>query len=416
MSRRNFILLIIVLIILTFSALLFLYFRQTPAPGTEDTGGFFSNLNPFSGVKDVPPTTTPPENTSDTTDTTTPDNVVERELMKVSTMPVAGFTVYQKERALKEFAPALRYVARATGYVYQTFADQIAERRFSNTIIPKVYEATFGNNGESVAMRYLKSDEQTIQTFLGTLPKEKIGEESGGNEKIEGSFLPDNISDLSLSYDETKMFYLVNSGDSIAGITINLKDSKKTQVFDSRFTEWLSLWPNAKSITLTTKPSGIAPGYMYTIDPSKKDFNRVLANINGLVTLTSPNGKLVLYSNSGLSLSVYNTDSRESNSLGLSTVAEKCVWSKAGDAIYCAIPKSIPVGIYPDLWYKGETSFSDEIWKIDVESGITTRLINPISVVGGEEVDAIKLALDANEDYLFFVNKKDSYLWKLNIK
>ena len=86
------------------------------------------------------------------------------------------------------------------------------------------------------------------------------------------------------------------------------------------------------------------------------------------------------------------------------------------DTIYCAIPKSITRGTYPDLWYKGETSFSDEIWKINVESGITTKLINPITVIGGEEIDAIKLALDADENYLFFVNKKDSYLWKLELK
>src|SRR5665811_1463790 len=109
----------------------------------------------------------------------------------------------------------------------------------------------------------------------------------------------------------------------------------RDRVFDSRFTEWLSFWPNPKMITLNTKPSGAAAGYMYTVDPNKKDLNRILDNINGLVTLTSPNGKLVLYSNSGPALSLYNMDSRESSSLGLSTVAEKCTWNKISDTIYC---------------------------------------------------------------------------------
>ncbi|PIR68359.1 hypothetical protein COU49_01425 [Candidatus Nomurabacteria bacterium CG10_big_fil_rev_8_21_14_0_10_35_16] len=416
MSRRNFILLLIILIIVTISALLFLYFKQPTSLDGEDGGGFFQNLNPFSGVKDVPPNTTPSDNTPDTTDTTTPDNVQERILMKVSTMPIAGFTVFQKEKVEKEFVPALRYVARATGYIYQTLVEEIVERRFSNTIIPKVYEAVLGNNGEAVVMRYLKSDEQTIQTFLGTLPKEKLGEEPSGNEKIEGSFLPDNISDLSLSYDGTKIFYLLNTSENVSGITLNLSDNKKTQVFDSRFTEWLSFWPNSKMITLTTKPSGTATGYMYAVDPSRKDLNRILDNINGLMTLTSPNGKLVLYSNSGLALNVYDIESRSSNSLGLRTVAEKCVWGKGSDVVYCAIPKLVSGGIYPDRWHKGETSFSDEIWKINIESGVTTKLIDPISVAGGEEVDGIKLMLDNNEDYLFFVNKKDSYLWKLDLE
>lgn len=415
MSRRNFILLIIVLIIVTISALLFLYFKQPAGPSSKDSGGFFQNLNPFGGVKDVPPVTTPPVNTEDP-GTTPIENTPEKVLMKVSTMPIAGFAVYQKEKAEKEFVPALRYVARATGYIYQTLVDEIVEKRFSNTIIPKVYETVLGQSGKTVAMRYLKSDEQTIQTFLGTLPEEKLEEEPSGNKKIEGSFLPDNISDLSLSYDGTKIFYLLNTSENISGIIVNLSDNKKTQVFDSRFTEWLSFWPNSKMITLTTKPSGVTAGYMYAIDPGKKDLNRVLSNINGLVTLTSPSGKLVLYSNSSLTLSLYDMESRGSNSLGLSTLAEKCVWTKASDAVYCAIPKFISGGIYPDKWYKGETSFSDEIWKINIETGTTTRLIDPISVLGGEEIDAIKLALDATENNLFFVNKKDSYLWKLNLE
>jgi hypothetical protein len=415
MSRRNFILLLIILIIITISALLFLYFKQSTSPDGEDGGGFFQNLNPFGGIKDVPPTTTPPVSTEDP-DLIPSDNIPERVLSKVSTMPIAGFTVFQKEKVEKEFVPALRYVARATGYIYQTFVDQITEKRFSNTIIPKVYEAVLGNNGEVVVMRYLKTDEQTIQTFLGTLPKEKLGEEPSGNEKIEGSFLPDNISDLSLSYDGTKIFYLLNTSENVSGIILNLSDNKKTQVFDSRFTEWLSFWPNSKMITLTTKPSGTTTGYMYAIDPSRKDLNRILGAVNGLITLTSPNGKLVLYSNSGLALNVYDVESRGSSLLGLNTLAEKCVWGKGSDVVYCAISKFVSGGIYPDRWYKGEISFSDEIWKINIESGVTTKLIDPISVAGGEEIDGIKLMLDNNEDYLFFVNKKDSYLWKLDLE
>ncbi len=415
MSRRNFILLIIVLIILTISVLLSFYFNQTPSKDEEGDPGIFSGFNPFSGVKDILPTTTPPSDTSGGSTSTTGEKV-EGKLTKVSTMPIAGFTVFQKEREEKKFAPALRYVDRVTGNIYQTFADEIIEEKFSNTIVPKVYEALFGNNGKVVIMRYLKSDEQTIQTFLGNLPKEKLEEKTLGEQKIEGSFLPDNISNLSLSPDTTKLFYLLKATESVSGIVLNLKDNRKTQVFDSQFTEWLPFWPNSTMITLNTKSSGLALGYMYAINPSKKDFKRVLGNINGLATLTSPNGKLVLYSNSGLGLNVYNIDTRESDSLGISTLAEKCIWNKTSNILYCAVPKFINSGLYPDSWYKGETSFSDEIWKIDLNTNNTTRIIDPINIIGGEEIDGIKLALDSKEIYLFFINKKDSYLWKLDLE
>ena len=95
----------------------------------------------------------------------------------------------------------LRYVDKATGNIYQTFADKIDERKFSSSVIPRVYEAFFGNEGESVIMRYLKTDNRTIETFVGALPKEFLGSDSVGTNEIKGSFLPENISDISVSPD-----------------------------------------------------------------------------------------------------------------------------------------------------------------------------------------------------------------------
>lgn len=95
---------------------------------------------------------------------------------------------------------------------------------------------------------------------------------------------------------------------------------------------------------------------------------------------------------------------------------EKCVWNSSSTDIYCAVPKSTGSATYPDDWYKGEVSFSDQIWKIDPASGTGSMIIDPTTVSGGESIDGIKLALDAGEKYLFFVNKKDSYLWELSLQ
>ena len=141
-----------------------------------------------------------------------------------------------------------------------------------------------------------------------------------------------------------------------------------------------------------------------------------MGGINGLTTLTSQDGKLVLYSDNNLSLNVYNISTKTADTIGVRTLTEKCVWGRANDALYCAVPKFIPSALYPDSWYKGGISFSDDIWKIDLKTGNTNIIANPESIEGSEEIDGIKLALDADENYLFFVNKKDSYLWKLNLK
>lgn len=485
MSKRNFILLIIIIVIGIITLVGYFYLNpKTNIPGIdndENTGtNFISQFNPFS--KNTTPTTTTPS-VDISGDQPNPTDTTEIKLKKVSSMPIAGFTVFSKERLKEvpivapllvpegaglpaqaggddnsatnpsnssgssasptttkkttkptppptEFMPALRYVERATGNIYQTFADKIEERQFSTTIIPMVYEAFFGNKGQSVIMRYLKADAKTIITFVGALPKEILGADTITGNEIKGVFLPENIKDLSLSNDSNSIFYLFpsgnNLGDGVIGTTLNLITNKKAQVFDSPFTEWLSSFSNSKMITFTTKPSSGILGYIYAMDPSNKNYNfhKILGDINGLTTLLSPDGKLILYSNDNLSLNVYHINTKVSDILGVKTLAEKCVWNKNSDAIYCGVPTTIPNGQYPDNWYQGEISFSDQIWKIDIKTGNTTMIADPATINGGPaspnqgggDIDSIKLALDNGENYLFFVNKKDSFLWELALK
>ncbi len=454
MSKRNFILLVIVLIIIIFSIFGFLLSRKnaiSPVDGDTDGTNFISNFNPF-GNNTKPPTDTT-TNPVDVSGYQTPPETTKLALRKISSVPVAGYAVFQKERLkdvpvvmpetpvtppadienttpvdntkkpivkptppLTEFAPALRYVDRATGNIYQTFADKVQERRFSSMLIPKVYEAFFANSGQAVFMRYLKADGRTIQTFFANLPKEYLGADTTGDNELKGTFLPDNVSDLSVLSDTSSVFYLSPSGDNASGTTLNISNGKKVEILNSPFTEWLSTWPNNKMVTLTTKPASGYPGYMYSLDTSSKNITKVIGDVNGLSTFVSPNGKLVLYSNDSLTLNIYHTDTKVSEILGIHTMPEKCVWGKQSDYIYCAVPKNL-VGVpYPDSWYKGEISFNDEIWRKDVVSGVESLISDPAQTQGGEEIDGIKLGINEGENYLFFVNKKDSFLWELSLK
>ncbi|MBI2594719.1 MAG: hypothetical protein HYW38_00435, partial [Candidatus Colwellbacteria bacterium] len=196
---------------------------------------------------------------------------------------------------------------------------------------------------------------------------------------------------------------------------LDFASDKKTQIFDSAFNEWLSFWPESKIITLTTKPSYLAPGYMYKLDIGTKSFLQVLDGINGLTTLASPDGKMALIADNTLALSIYHLDTKISESLGVRTLPEKCVWGRGSEVIYCSAPR-LGVGTnYPDAWYQGEISFDDQIWKIDVAAGSASILADPVAA-GGEIIDGIKLSLDEGENYLFFVNKKDSFLWRVKLK
>lgn len=444
--------------------MVFLYTSPKTNTNGEETPSspitnFFANFLPFGNKNN---TNTEPGEVFDISNGNTDTEVSVENLNKVSSMPIAGYGIFMKERfrdvpvvipepttptetatttteAPKldpkketttntkkavskptppptEFVPALRYVEKANGNIYQTFADKLDERKFTNTVIPKVHEAFFGNKGESVVMRYLKEDGNIIETYLGTLPKEILGADTAESTEIVGKFLPENITDLSMSSDATKIFYLFNYKNSSVGITALTNGDKRVQIFNSPFTEWLSFWPKENMVTITTKPSADVPGYLYAIDTNRKTYNKILGDINGLTTLAGPDGNLVLYSGKDMVLRMYHVNTRSSENLGVKTLPEKCTWNKSGTYIYCAVPKDIYGNNYPDTWYQGEVSFSDEIWKIDVVNSNAMTLADLPSMRGGEEIDGIRLSVDENENYLFFMNKKDSYLWELKLQ
>lgn len=378
------------------------------------------------------------ENTSSQEDEE--NNTEIKKLIQISEDEIAGYTVFNKERFKKildveesednkdqiqeyenltspdtEYFPAIRYVKSENGYIYQTFLDDVSLRKFSGTKIPNVKEALFTQDGQSVLMRYLDENENII-TFTGELEEEVLGIDYSTETEIKGNFLPEKISHLSILNPEGRIFYLYKVGDKIRGVVSSMKGSGKTNILNSSFTEWLPQWPKANTITLTTKASGLVPGYMYELNPETESFEKILSGIDGLTTNTSPNGKITLYTNNFLEANLYNKETRESKSLGIKTLAEKCTWSEDSTLLYCGVPKNINSSFtYPDSWYMGEVSFSDNMWKINTQNQKETILLNPSNFTD-EKLDVTNIQTDNENNYLLFVNKKDSTLWsaKLN--
>ncbi len=437
MQKRNLTILITIILAVAVVVFGFMFFFQRPATDNTNTPrtNFFGQFFPFGRNNQ---TQNPTDNTVDLSGENPNQNeqTFIPKMAKISSMPVAGFIAYEKERFINlpiveptegevisneaptapptEFVPFVKYIAKADANVYQTFLDKIDERRLSTTIIPKIHDAYFSKDGESVIVRYLKSDNQTIETFLGRLPKDVIGGDITDNTNLRGSFLPDNVTDISVSNNKEQFFYLVDGKDFSTGNTIDKTGDKKTLVFDSPFTEWLSNWANKDSIIITTKPASNFAGIAYSLDPNKKELRKVLSGINGLVTLGSPDGKKLLYSDNNLNLFTLNTENNQRQQISIRTLAEKCIWSNDSENIFCSVPQNVSGSSYPELWYQGEVSFSDSFWKINTNTGETLNIANS-EEIAGESVDGIKLSLNEKESHLFFINKKDSFLWVIRL-
>lgn len=313
-----------------------------------------------------------------------------------------------------EIVTTVRFVARSNAAVYESDVDKKDIERLTVTYIPRIYEAYFGNAGDDVILRYLSTDYQTIQTYLAHIPKRA---DLAINKDLTGEFLPENITEVAVSPDMKKYFYLFSSGETTNGIMGTFGTTTKSQILSHGFSEWLPTWTSAGTIVLTTKPSGTANGYSYGLDTIKKTMTKYLGATPGAYAILSPNAKTLLYSAAGTSVAL-NTkpvSGGDSISLGIKTLADKCVWNTASTAVYCAVPTSIGTETLPDSWYQGTVSFSDLLWKIDMINGISTLLSNPEQEIK-TSLDITNLAIDPAESYIFFINKKDATLWSYSLK
>ena len=100
--------------------------------------------------------------------------------------------------------------------------------------------------------------------------------------------------------------------------------------------------------------------------------------------------------------------------LGLPTFVSKCVWSKDGKTVYCALPVEIPDNsILPNDYQTGKFKTADTFWKINIDTGEKERIVETNDITGS--YDLSQPFLNSNESLLFFVNKVDGKLYKISL-
>jgi hypothetical protein len=385
------------------------------------------------------------------------DRVFEVSIISTSTIKTrTGTTTATTTKKINIDRTFISYMQRADGHVYETATDTLFTGRLSNTTIPKIYHADFATNN-SILLRYLDSDNETVESFLATLYKKPTATSTASStasatstatttlivsaaststvastspefianeidsDEIQGNFLPTEMYSYALSPDMSKIFYLLdNSPTGSIGDEGTLGSTNTNIVFSSPFRQWVPDWASDSTIFMTTSASANSSGYLYQLNQSTGGLTKLLGPKTGFSTLGNADGSKVLYStasanNTGVSLFVYSLKDQSSTPLNLSTLPDKCVWSKLNtDIVYCAVPNSLPEAEYPDAWYQGTVSFTDSLWSIDTATGQTLLLANPTNIAHAN-IDGMDLQLDSDEDTLMFMNKNDLTLWDLRL-
>lgn len=413
MSKKNAIILILVVFLGTFGALIWFYFNYTgvpKAPMIQPSADVYDPFGTIATGNDTPNIT--PEDTTPIDG----DNVVvmTNKLRQISTDPVSGFSIINT----KEGKTNIHYILRANGNIYEAYTDSLETRRLSNTTVPKVYESVWLPAGDKLIIRYLKEGTENIETFSVKInpATTTLNEFEGG---IDGNFLPENVGALAINPTGDKVFYTTNNLNGASAFISQPNGLNKKLIFESPLIEWVASWPREEVITMNTKPASAIQGYLYFLNSRTGSFSKILGGIRGLTSKTNSVATEVLYSDSSRSLPrlyLYAIKTGESKILPWNTLPEKCAWSNTdGKIVYCAVPKNIESGEYPDTWYQGLTNFNDEIWMVNTNTGAAT-LVSDLEKASGRKIDAVELKIDKNDNQLFFTNKTDLTLWNLGLK
>lgn len=415
--KKVFIITIAIVLIATVGYLAF-YKKTTNPDGTTSTG--FKSFFPLGGNSsentDEQITENSPVNSSTQTDATSP-------FKQLSPRPIAGYTIFSQTKKITvpstepKGKPTvqnitdyfIRYVARQSGYVYEIKNSEIPQQ-ISNTFIPSIYEAYFADNNNSAVLRFLRDDGQTIGSYVVPIPTENT---DGTRTQKDGVFLPDNIASIAVSPDSKELASLLDNQDGGTINTTNATGGSKKELLKSGLKEWILSWPYQNSIFAQTKPSGSVPGYLYKIDRNERRLRKVVGGINGLTSSVSPSGKTIIYSESSenkFTLKILNTVNGKVSDTGLSILPEKCVWLKNEDLV-CAGNSTVPQAVYPDAWYAGIISFSDQIYKIYTNNNIFDVLYDGAD----KSFDMTNLKIDEDRGLLYFTDKQTGLLWQFSL-
>ncbi|HEY0948402.1 MAG TPA: hypothetical protein VGE53_02880 [Candidatus Paceibacterota bacterium] len=295
----------------------------------------------------------------------------------------------------------IRFIERQSGNVYSFRVHDRLLTRTSNRTLPGIQDAVWSADGTRAFARYLTRGSDGI---------ERIDTYALTHDGSEGYFLEQGVDAIAVQA-STTVFSLLPSSSGSIGTLSNTDGSNVRTLFTSALSR-LAVSFSGGDIVATTKASSGLDGYSFLVSRADGSFTRILGPFRGLTTLANAEGTAVLFSyvdRNRTYLQTIDLATRAVTALPLSTLSEKCVWAPGGRAVYCAVPTAL-AGNVPDDWYQGAQSFSDRLWRIDLDTRLATLVVDP-GQVAEVAIDAVALSIDPTADVLVFTNKKDGTLW-----
>jgi hypothetical protein len=323
----------------------------------------------------------------------------KKKLVQLSKDPVIGPT-------MNKDGNRVLYFKQGTGNLYETTLDgNGGENRLSNVTIKNISAAQWSQSKTYALVSSLATS--TINNFWVHITSTTTIQ-TGGYQST--------LLSAAFSPSEDKLASIVKAG-SLYAITISNPDGKSAKnIFSTDIPDFEISWPSKTILTLKTKSSAFAQSLFGTIPVAGGPISVISSEEKGFDIVWAPDGVRYLAGQSlregrDIKLEIRSLDGKSDIiELSSKTLPEKCVFSKKDKTLlYCAIPANRGREPLPDAWWQKKTEFLDTLWSVNLTTGESKQLLS------GGGFDMTHIFTSPNENYIFFVNKKDSTLWSLRL-
>ncbi|MEN9920277.1 MAG: hypothetical protein RL538_170 [Candidatus Parcubacteria bacterium] len=315
-------------------------------------------------------------------------------LRQLTTRRVAGYTEVQKASS----TPEMYFVEAGTGYVYTLNLQDGSERRLSNITIVGAREARITKDG-----KYAIVKSGDLETGVATIVK--LSEQ-----EVQSSDLFDTVIDFTIT-DENILLYTTYVGNDVTARSYDPESKATKTLFTVPFNAATILWGEGIDTAHYAYPKTTREltGHLYKFEDNT--IQRVAITGYGLSVMKAEDSLLFSKINDGRYKSfTLQTDSNEQKDMLISFFPEKCAPSKENSFVYCANSTELEDGSFPDAWYRGAVSYSDNIWRFDTRTSDATFVYDTFSAAQ-REIDVISPFMSDNTMSFYFKNKNDQTLW-----
>lgn len=242
-------------------------------------------------------------------------------------------------------------------------------------------------------------------------------------DKKEGTKLRDGIDNISWANSGDRILYKYYDSSSDER-SINIADPdggnwKKLADVSYRYVKIGSI-PQTSLVSFWNHPDSFEETQLQTVGITGGESKTIFSGRFGADYKWSRDGTRALVSSaeergsSKIILATINSNGGEYQSLNIPTFVSKCVWSKDNKTIYYALPGSISEGsVMPNDYLSGRITTRDTFWKLDITTGKQDRVVELEEMKGSYDAD--NLFLDSSESALFFVNRLDGKLHRIEL-